>query len=282
MFSDRASSAAHALVSTLPQRATTGILGALSRVTLPRGLRGPLWKLYATAVGALPDEAARPLGEYERFEDFFTRELKSGVRRFPTDPEAWGSPCDGRVAASGRVRDGKMIQAKGIGYEAAELVVDTEFEPQLYTTIYLSPADYHRVHYPCSARLLSATHVGGQLWPVASFVVEREEGVFVRNERVVVHFVDGLGRRAAIVLVAAFGVGNIIMYDPELDTEFSRRSGVRTAHFDRGVCVGRGNECGAFALGSTVIVLVDDRSAPLQLAVQEGERVLLGERLFWA
>lgn len=278
MSSNRRSALAHAIVSKLPQRAATSILGAASRVRIPRTLRAPLWSAYSRLVGADLDEVGQELHAYPRFEDFFTRTLRPGTRVFEGEHGDWSSPCDGKIAAGGEITNGKMIQAKGIDYSVEELVGDdVELSPTRYLTIYLSPADYHRVHFPVDGRLVKAFHHGGELWPVAAFVVEREQGVFVRNERVAVHFKDEAGRPCAMVLVAAFGVANIKMTEPPIDTGIGRTQGVRRFDECAGRAVARGAECGMFALGSTVILLIDDSEHPLDSFPPMGHAVRTGE-----
>ena len=76
------------LLRFYPKRAASGVAGALARMTLPRGLRAPVYGRFARAYGASLDEADRPLEEYASFLDFFTRRLKPGLR--PQGPEAPG------------------------------------------------------------------------------------------------------------------------------------------------------------------------------------------------
>jgi phosphatidylserine decarboxylase len=71
--------------------------------------------------------------------------------------EAIVSPADGAVSQAGEISSGRILQAKGRSYTAAELLADAQdaalFEGGSFATIYLSPRDYHRVHMPCDARL---------------------------------------------------------------------------------------------------------------------------------
>ena len=59
---------------------------------------------------------------YQHFNAFFTRKLKADARRADPDPSALVSPADGRISQSGRIRDGRIFQAKGQEYSAAELL----------------------------------------------------------------------------------------------------------------------------------------------------------------
>lgn len=61
-------------------------------------------------------EARCEIDDYPDFNSFFTRELKTGIRPLPPDPQAIVSPVDGRVSAAGEIDRGKLIQAKGRRY----------------------------------------------------------------------------------------------------------------------------------------------------------------------
>ena len=59
-------------------------------------------------------EAARPLHEYPTLKDFFTRQLKEGVR--PIDAGGMISPCDSKIIAFGEVTGERVEHIKGITY----------------------------------------------------------------------------------------------------------------------------------------------------------------------
>jgi len=128
-----------------------------------------------------------------------------------------------------------------------------------YLVTYLSPRDYHRVHFPMLGRVVAWTHIPGKLFPVGSKSVKREPGLFAKNERFVT-VVDGVGGRYAVVMVAAVGVGHITAsYDSEVathDAGFSNGS-VRHKRLSPPIPVERGQELGIFNLGSTTIALFE-------------------------
>jgi phosphatidylserine decarboxylase len=255
-------------------------LGASTRV--PHALRAPAYRAFARAVGADLSEVELALRDYDTFGDFFSRKLKPGARPLPgSDNEsALIAPCDGVVAASGAVTDGTLIQAKGLNYRLADLVVDEAMAARLdggsYATIYLSPRDYHRVHAPTSARIVAYDYVPGELWPVNPRVASTRDGLFTHNERVVIWLDSPRAGRVAVVMVAATGVGNMHLAHRDLDSVQWRASHEqrRIELDDR---VQRGDELGAFRLGSTV-VMVFERGA-VELACNVGASVRFGEQL---
>lgn len=71
----------------------------------------------------------------------FARRLQPGRRTVDAAPHAVVSPCDGKVAASGQIASGTLIQAKGREYSVSELVADDALAQELqdgqFFTVYL-------------------------------------------------------------------------------------------------------------------------------------------------
>jgi phosphatidylserine decarboxylase len=250
---------------------------------LPSRLRGLAYRAFARAVGANLDEVELALGGYPSLGDFFARRLRHGAREVDTAPSAIISPCDGVLAARGTAVAGALVQAKGRTYQLAELVADGELAARLtggpYATIYLSPRDYHRVHAPLDARVEGYDYLPGALWPVNPRVAARRDGLLVRNERVVIRLNAGPHGRVALVMVGAAGVGNIRLA-PVFgagDSADWRAAGEPRRVELTGATVRRGDELGAFRLGSTVVLVFEPGAA--QLAGEVAERVRFGQRI---
>ncbi|MEO7095430.1 MAG: archaetidylserine decarboxylase, partial [Polyangiales bacterium] len=145
-----------------------------------------------------------------------------------------------------------------------------------YATIYLSPKDYHRVHSPVDAQVLSYDYVPGTLWPVNRWATERREGLLARNERVVIRMNAGALGDVALVMVGAAGVGNIrLSHAPDSATFRGLRERRRIEL--SGVTVKKGDELGAFRLGSTVVMVFAPGKVTLRGEV--GHPVRFGERI---
>jgi phosphatidylserine decarboxylase len=256
---------------------------------LPPRLRGLAYRAFARAVGANLDEVELELAGYPSLGDFFARKLRHGARAVDPAPAAIISPCDGVLAARGTAAAGALVQAKGRMYRLAELVADGELAAQLtggpYATIYLSPRDYHRVHAPVDARILGYDYLPGALWPVNPRVAARRDGLLARNERVVIRMHAGALGNVALVMVGASGVGNIRLA-PGLGAAagavLADSARWRAAREPRrvelpGVSVARGDELGAFRLGSTVVLVFEPDKA--ELAGDVGQAVRFGQRI---
>ena len=230
-------------------------------------------------VGANVHETELELGAYDTFGDFFARKLRAGVRPIEANESAVISPCDGVVAACGVARDGEMIQAKGLNYRLLDLVVDPVRAERLvdgpYATIYLSPRDYHRVHAPVDARLVAYDYVPGDLWPVNTKVTARRANLLARNERVVIWLEAPLLGTIAVVMVAAVGVGNIRLAHAEDSVNWRQAGELRRIELNQ--VVKRGDELGAFRLGSTVVMCFEPNA--IELDHIDGSTVRFGERI---
>lgn len=273
-FSERA---ARTVWRLLPKRAMSGAIGWWAGCTVPTGLRKRLLGEFARRYGIDVAEAEKPLEAYCGFNDFFTRHLKPGARPIAPGGDVVVSPADGTVVESGLVADGQLIQVKGVLFRLDELLTDADAAARLeggaYLITYLSPRDYHRVHFPVEGNVTGWHHVPGSLFSVGAKTVVREPGLFVRNERFVTTM-EGPAGFCTVTMVAAVGVGHITAaFDSDVATHGRafRRAAVRHRRYDVPVRVGKGDELGVFHLGSTTVVVFEpgrvtlDRFAPGQV-----------------
>ena len=268
-----------ALQHILPQHALSRLLGifADSRQShLKRLLISAFVAAYdvdlSEAVGAGSDD-------YASFNDFFTRRLRPGARPIAAEQGAIVSPADGTISQAGAIRNGRLLQAKGHDYALADLVGDVDFAASLaggaFATIYLAPHNYHRVHAPCDGRLASTLEVPGRLFSVNALTERHVSGLFARNERLVLRLDADFGA-CALVLVGAMIVGRIAVAWPDGPASPYRE---RRLHTPSGVAFERGDEVGAFLLGSTVVALFPAGVVELAGHVQAGAAVKVGELL---
>ena len=218
---------------------------------------------------------------YQHFNAFFTRKLKPGARRADADPAALLSPADGRISQAGTIVDGRIFQAKGQSYTAAELLGEeaaaAPYRNGCFVTVYLSPRDYHRVHMPLKGTLKETVHVPGRIFSVAPFAVEAIPRLFARNERLVCHF-DGERGPFVVVMVGAILVSSVAtVWDGLVIPPYA--SSIRRKSFaGQDITLERFAEMARFNMGSTVIVLLPPGSAtvdplPPQQHVRVGQRI---------
>jgi phosphatidylserine decarboxylase len=255
------------------------LTGRLARVPLPIPLNEKLLRVYGKLFDVNFEEAARAPSEYRTLQDFFTRKLKPGTRPLDADPKSILCPVDGRVMQAGTIEEGKLLQAKGWRFAVSDLLGDAQraapFAHGTACTLYLSPADYHRIHMPLTGSVEALQYLPGHLYPVNRFSLNRIRDLFIANERIVLFLTTPAGR-AALVLVGATNVGGIRIAVDEIP-----RARFRNGPFQRsypgGIGVARGAELGCFELGSTVILLFEqDR---VRLTLREGDISRVGRAL---
>jgi phosphatidylserine decarboxylase len=271
-----------ALLERLPQAALSRSFGRLADLRIPRPLRRIVLRSFARAVGIDAAEAERPIDDYASINDFFVRRLRPGVRVWPDDPATAASPADGITGHHGTITDGRLIQAKGRDYTAADLLADDadarRFEGGTFLTIYLSPRHYHRLHAPCGGTIPCARYVPGALLPVNAAAVMHVAGLFPRNERVIC-MIDAPIGRCAVVAIGAYNVGRIsTSFDPAWAghdrTVSNRGTAAETRRYDPPRAVAQGDEIMAFHLGSTIVVLFEP--GPCLTAPAPGTEIRLG------
>jgi len=270
------------LTYVLPHRLLSSIARALAYSDHPR-LRGWLIDTVTRKFSVDLGEAAHsdPLA-YPTFNAFFTRALKPDARMPDPDPEALVMPADGRISQCGAIEGGRIFQAKGQSFTAAELLGDANaaepFANGLFATVYLAPKDYHRVHMPWTGRLLETVHVPGRLFSVGPDAVRNVPRLFARNERLVCHFDTDFGPMAVVMVGALLVSGVETVWSGE---EIPRYGDTVTVKDYRGedITLERFEEMARFNYGSTVIVLLPAGVAELAANLSAETPVKLGQRL---
>jgi phosphatidylserine decarboxylase len=270
------------LVRALPRKGVSRVLGLLSETPVPRALLVPVLSAYSRGFGADLSESARPLSAYATFNDFFTRELRPGLRPVDADPAALVSPVDGGVYATGAVAAGQVLQAKGVPYRVADLLGDARdaapFEGGTFATLYLAPRDYHRIHWPFDATIDRVRHLPGDLWPVNDRALAAVPRLFARNERVAVLGRLASGAAVALVPVGALNVGSIRLAFHPLRTNRGAPAVRRTFRLEPPFAARRGEEAARFAFGSAVVLLLSPEAGriddlPAGAVVRYGRRI---------
>lgn len=232
--------------------------------------------------GVNMDEAREPdINAYKSFNHFFTRELKPGVRPLSTETNAIVCPADGAVSQAGDITDGEIFQAKGKSFTAADLLGGDAaraepFNDGVFTTIYLSPKDYHRLHMPLTGTLREMVHIPGRLFSVNAATVNSVPGLFARNERVAAIFDTDSGPMA-LILVGAIFVSSVETVWHGVVTPPSVTEVQSWQYGDDAPTLKIGEEMGRFNMGSTIIVLFGKDKAQWDAEFKAGKTVKLGE-----
>ena len=220
------------------------------------------------------------ISSYKTFNEFFIRKVRSELR--PIDEKAIAvSPVDGTVGQADKIIAGRLIQAKGIDYSLSALLGGkTEdaapFEDGDFACIYLSPANYHRIHMPLDGKLVKTVHVPGKHFPVGHKNISYMPDLYTKNERLVCFFDTAIGP-FALVMVGAALVGSI---NTVWDGTVVRRKNIEEKSFiDKNITYKKGDEIGHFKYGSTVICLWGKGKGDLAPEFVPGKPVLLGKAM---
>ena len=274
-----------AIMEILPHHLLSGLMYRVARVEVPfikNTIISQVVKLFDVDMS----EAVKkdPLA-YKSFNDFFTRKLETGARPVASGENDIVSPVDGEVSQCGMIDENQLFQAKGRYYSLEALLggdsgIAKGFQNGQFSTIYLSPRDYHRIHMPVDGHLTRMTHVPGRLFSVSQSTTNAVHNLFARNERVICHFETDNGPMI-LILVGAIFVGSMETVWSGLVTPASQR----VSSWDYGqqpaqqVFLRKGDEMGRFNMGSTVILLFPENHASWDPDHVAGQHVRMGQRI---
>ncbi len=229
------------------------------------------------------DEALSPnMDDYASFNAWFTRALKPGARKFDLDPQAFLSPCDGRISETGALQANSILQAKGNDYSLQDLLagdpVCTQLADGWFSTIYLSPRDYHRIHMPITGRLQRMIHVPGRLFSVAPYTVRQIPRLFARNERVISIFATDAGPLVMVLVGAMLVSSTETVWAGEVTPSKNKDISVKD-YTEEDITLAKGDEMGRFNMGSTVILLMPRGAVEGLADFGAGDAVKVGQRL---
>ena len=239
-------------------------------VKVPYVVRVPYYLLLGAVTGATLHEAELPLREYRSVGELFTRRLQPYARRIETnDATALVSPCDATVCAVGTAAGGtaRLPQIKRASFSLRSLLGMNPPEKQFrYVVLYLAPGDYHRFHAPTNMTQVSVRRIKGEALSVNPHLLKFLDNVLSVNERVVIEATwgDDDTKRLWFVAVGAQGVCKIVL---EKDEEQSN------------VCYKHGDPLGYFAMGSTVVLVVEDDGRTPEWKLKPGQKIQMGERI---
>jgi len=231
------------------------------------------------------NEAANTdLSSYISFNAFFTRQLRIGARPIAQGESVITSPVDGVISQIGPIEQGKIVQAKGQNYTVLELLGGDEslakqFEQGQFTTIYLSPKDYHRIHMPLTGTLQQMRYIPGKLFSVSPRTARAVPNLFARNERVVTVFETEMGP-IVMVLVGAIFVGSMeTIWSGQITPPYAKEIQHWEYQDDKAITIKKGEEMGRFNMGSTVVLLLPKQAAQFKTEFAARSPVQLGQAL---
>ena len=264
----------------LPQHALSAAVRRLTRAE--NALAPYAIRTFCALYGVDLSEAAEGLQSYRSFNQFFTRALRSDARPVAREPGIVVSPADGAISQLGSLNQGRLLQAKGRHFPLSALLADDgdlsrPLEGGRFVTVYLSPRDYHRVHAPFDCAVHSVRYIPGQLFSVNDRTSRNIEGLYARNERLVLGCESEWGP-CAIVMVGAMLVSAMELRCCDVPA-MAARAGVTYERLSAPAHYGRGDEIGRFNMGSTVILALPPAAPDWLPGLGNGTPVRMGQSL---
>lgn len=202
-----------------------------------------------------------PIESFPTLHDFFIRQLKEDRR--PVAQEAVVSPVDAKVEIAGDLHEGIRFLVKGQQYSLEDLLGSAEmagyYRDGKYIVLYLSPADYHRIHSPVDGDVLKQYVLGKKSYPVNQAGLQYGKSPISGNYRMISELDSEIGR-LLMVKVGAMFVNSIEMTNFETTWK-------------------KGEEVAYFSFGSTVVLFFEHGKVRFSENIQNGNRVKVGEAL---
>jgi phosphatidylserine decarboxylase len=255
----------YCFLKLLPKNAVSRLFGDFTRMRIPI-LSRLFAKWFAEHYRINLREAEIPETGFANIHELFTRKLKKDARVIEDNAEIV-CPVDGKLSSFGLIASDtpEYMQAKGKHYSLASLLRNKEladkFAGGVWATIYLSPSNYHRIHSPVSGNVTAAYYCPGTLWPVNAGSVERIEGLFSINERLITQISAYGGGEVLLVKIGATNVGRIAVdYKKDWFANSMPPPANRNAPFTKWepesiLAYTKGQEIARFETGSTVVLV---------------------------
>ncbi len=232
--------------------------GKLAKTKFPKPIQNVLNTGYVKILGLDMSEFEKP-SYYDSLNELFTRKLVT-PRQLNSDAEKIISPTDSLISACGKLQNDTLLQIKGMEYNIEELLTFNVSKDNLnrvidgdFMNFYLSPKDYHRYHAPSDMQITKLIHVPGKLYPVNFKYLNKEVGLFVQNERVILECIKD-DKLFYMVFVGALNVGQMVFdFEPRVETN-TKADEIKVYEYENKM-VSKGDCLGYFKMGSTVVMV---------------------------
>jgi len=234
------------------------IFGKFAKTTFSKPIQKIINNAYVKFLG-LDMSEFKAAGDYDSLNALFTRALEK-PRDIDMNPNNFISPADSLISECGKLQNDTLMQIKGMEYNVEELLTyhcsqenTTRMFDGEFMNFYLSPKDYHRYHAPCDFKVTKLIHVPGKLYPVNFKYLNKELGLFVQNERVILECLKD-DKLFYMVFVGALNVGQMVFdFEPRVETN-TKADDIKVYEYDN-LEIKKADCLGYFKMGSTVVML---------------------------
>ncbi|HSJ38078.1 MAG TPA: phosphatidylserine decarboxylase [Planococcus sp. (in: firmicutes)] len=236
---------------------TSGLLQRFAKSSASRAIIPNYVKTFKIST----DEIERPMDSFTSLHDFFIRKLRPESR--PQAETAVISPVDGNVEIAGKIQPDSRFIVKGQEYSLSELMGSEKLAKRYangdYAVLYLSPANYHRIHSPLDGKVIRQFVLGKKSYPVNQSGLLYGKAPISGNYRLITEL-QTAGGNVLMVKVGAMFVNSIQLTNT--DEEWKK-----------------GEEVGYFSFGSTVVLFFEPNRFRFTEKIVAGEPVKVGEAM---
>ncbi len=253
----------YSLLRLIPTKLLTQTAGSLASKKFPPQLLQKFIQLYCKIYSVNLNESKGKLASFSTFNEFFTRDINFAKRKIDHTENSIISPVDGTLIGFSKIQKNKLYSTKGVEFTLEELVGTKNakiFKNGYCITIYLSPADHHRIYAPSEGEIYNFSYFSGDLWPVNALGLKLFPKLFCINERLLSLMKNNKHKTTiGILKIGATIVGKIKTKYTSINQYHSKKSKIDIP-FKKTISVKKAEAIAQFELGSTVILLFQEES----------------------
>lgn len=207
-------------------------------------------------------DVSRPINDFSTLHEFFIREVSTKSRPIHAGTNSIISPVDATVETFGPITKDGIFFVKDKPYTLENLLGSSKIAEQFvngkYIILYLSPAEYHRIHAPVDGEVIRQYMLGKKSYPVNKWGLQYGKEAISGNYRLLTQLCMPNHKHCFHIKVGAMFVNSI-----ELTNTSSTWK--------------KGEEVGYFSFGSTVVLLFEEDSMEFSATLKAGKFVRMGE-----
>lgn len=180
--------------------------------------------------------------DFNSFNDFFIRKLKTESRPVRSDPNSLAMPADGRYLV---YPEFEQFVVKGKEFSLFDFLQSTadahRYGEGSMAIVRLCPSDYHRFHFPCDGVPTKARLINGPLYSVNPIALRKRLSILAENKRMITEIDTEAFGTMLYIEIGATNVGSIRQtFTPQKKAK-------------------KGDEKGYFEFGGSCIVLLFEK-----------------------
>lgn len=207
-------------------------------------------------------EISKNIIDFSTLHEFFIRNVKNESRPIAQEEKAIISPVDAKVEKIGNITSEGIFYVKGKSYTLHHMLgskkLAKEYLNGKYIVLYLSPAEYHRIHAPMNGKVIRQYILGNKSYPVNKWGLQYGKNTISGNYRLLTEIEMPNEKNCLFVKVGAMFVNSIELTNKSSDWF-------------------KGEEVGYFSFGSTVVMFFSEESMEFSSSIQEGKFIRMGE-----